>query len=246
MKTCIRIGGVLIIAVLLSCAFCGCSKIMKRGGPVTKPSLKIGGDPWAQMAEKRKALSSYEMTMDVEGKPITMTMKFENGKPLRMKMQLGEGTYMYILRDKNEQYMYNEKTKSAMKIPMKPESAAPGAPKIPDISDLKAKSPNVKSDSVDGVDCWLIETPGPDGKMVQSWVDKEYGLPRQEILGDKTIKFSYKDINSVPDSAFELPAGTKIQDMSQMMPGKPSAPKTTLTLPVRPPKAPAMPKLPGG
>lgn len=228
------------MAMLLATAFCGCSKIMKKGEPVSggngsggaaKPLLKLGGDPWSQMEAKRRALESYEMTMDADGKAMTMTVRLKDGQPVRMKMQVGEGTYIYVLRDKNETYMYDEKTKTAMKMPtkdesaQKPEAGAPGMPKMPDVEEMKAKSPNVKSESLDGVDCWVIEIPMiADGKSVKSWVDKEYGLPRQENLGDKTIKFSYKDINSVPDSAFELPAGTKIQDMSQMMPGKGGAP----------------------
>jgi len=258
MRISLRIAGALLISVLLVCASCGCSKKASRGGPVSggegvapKPSLKIGGDPWSDIAAKRKALTSYEMSMDMDGQRMTHIMKLQDGKPVRMKMEMGNGGWLITLFDEKVQYMYNEKTKTAMKMPMKDQGAetpggGSGGMKMPDMGDLKAKAPKVKSDTVDGVDCWYFEMTGPDGKVIQSWVDKEYGLPRQEKIGDKMIKFKFSNINSVPDSAFELPAGTKVQDMFQMMPGKPSAPYFTLTLPAYPPKYPATPKLPGG
>jgi outer membrane lipoprotein-sorting protein len=229
MKTSPRIVWAVLALALVLCAFAGCSKAKQNGVTATAPSgggiaAKLsGGADLKALAEKRKSLTSYVMSMEADGKQMTHTVKMANGQPVKMKMDMGGGSLMIIDMAAKTTYMYDAKTKTAMKMPQNDTSAQSGdsgMPKMPTAEEMQAKSENLRSETVDGVDCWVMGMPGPNGATAQTWIDKEWGLPRQEKVGDQLLKFKFTDINSVPDSAFELPAGAKIQDMGQMKGGK--------------------------
>ena len=207
----------------------GCSKAKKvpvAGGSGVDLSKSF---TFSQVADdlkaKQKAISSYTMVMDADGRTFTQSVKMKDGKPVRMKMDMGGQGIMLMMLDQKVHYMYNPATKTAMKMEMKGDSSAMGSvdktkmPKELKLDELKDYT--VSSETIDGVDCWKIESE-LQGQKTKNWVDKEYGLPRQETIGDKVIKMSYTNINSVPDSEFELAAGTKVQDMSAMMKGMPN------------------------
>ncbi len=178
--------------------------------------IKAGGDIWQQLGAKQKTLSSYRMTMPMQGQSMKQSIKFNDGKPQRMKMEMPGKSWMLIQLDKDVQYMFRPETGSAMKISLKgkgKEMSEKGA----DLDKLKAEAPKVSDDKVDGMDTWKLAT-----KKGTMWIDKEYGLPRQaQDPGGKITKLKYEDINSVPDSEFELPAGTKVVDMADMMKNMP-------------------------
>lgn len=226
MKISLRI--VWVVLALVLCAFTGCSKPKPNalagsapsgGGIASKLS---GGADLKALAEKRKSLTSYVMTMEADGKKMTHTMKMENGMPMKMKMDMGGGSLMIMDMVAKTVYMYDSKTNTAMKMPQgekSGQSADSGMPKMPTAAEMEARMGKPGSETVDGVECWVFTTKGADGVSSQSWIDKEWGLPRQAKDGDKVTKFNVSEINSVPDSAFELPAGAKIQDMGAMMKG---------------------------
>ncbi len=57
----------------------------------------------------------------------------------------------------------------------------------------------------------------PQDANIKDQMDKKYGLPRQMEAEGKVVKLKYEAINAVPDSEFQLPAGTKVQDMADAM-----------------------------
>jgi hypothetical protein len=70
-------------------------------------------------------------------------------------------------------------------------------------------TPKVSSEKLDGVDCWRIEVTRERGSVIM-WLDKQYGLPRQTTLGDRTARYRVEQVNAVPDSLFTLPQGVKV------------------------------------
>jgi len=189
------------------------------------------GGPGAELTRKRAALESYAMTVVVDGKPtLKQYVKFENGKLVRMKTDLGgQGGWMYLMADQGVSYIYDAKRKTAMKMQGGDEEAKkkmeslPGTPEVPDAEELAKASAKWGTETVDGVECWVIQTAvaGQDSKV---WLDKKYGLVRQMQAGDKVMKHRYEKINAVPDSEFELPPGTKIVDLAEGLPQIPNMP----------------------
>jgi outer membrane lipoprotein-sorting protein len=221
-----RMLGVALIALVILSSLGGCSKAKRTGGEVAGPTPRVAAKSSgpagiaAELKTKRESVKSYVMSMDMGGKMMTQTIKFENGQPIRMKIDLGAGGWMLVQKDKQVQYMYDPKSKTAMKMTMKEtKGEAPGkvpGMKSPDLDEFKNLKTEVKSETVDGADCWLFELSQEGQGSVKSWVDKDHGLVRQMEMGGKIMKINYDQINSVPDSEFELPAGTKVQDMSSM------------------------------
>ena len=229
---------VLVVLVLVT----GCPKPPPETGPTSAPSAKAPsteaptpapevsapkpaskGDDLASITALRKNLTSYIMTMTVAGKPVRQATKLANGKPVRIKSEVGKpGSFMLIEIDKQENYMYDAAKKTAMKMPVKPGApgSTAGGSADADLAKLEAQHPKVTSATLGGIDCWLIELAGEKGAPSQTWIDKKYGLVRQFKSGQTSMKMAYDKINAVPDSEFELPKGTKIVSV----PGAPSVP----------------------
>lgn len=213
----------MIVALLIVGLLAGCSKTKPAGRAVTPPAVKKpagNAGVFAELAQKRAGLKSYVQVMDMGGRQIKQAMKFANGQPVAMKMEMPGGGWMLVLMDEKVQYTYDPNSKTAMKMSFggnQPEQGkAPEGLKVPKLEDMKA--PNVSSDTVDGVECWKIVSPSLGGDNSAVWMDKEYGLVRQMQTGETITKIQYEQINAVPDSEFQLPPGTKVHDMSSMMP----------------------------
>jgi len=232
----------MIVPLLIVGLLAGCSKTKPVGQAVTPPAAKNpagSAGALADLGQKRASVMSYVQIMDIGGRQTKQAMKFTNGKPVAMKMQMAPGGgWILVLLDKQVEYTYDPKTKTAMKMSMGGNGSEQGKPpaglKIPKLEDMKA--PTVSSDTVDGVECWKIVSPslGSDNSAV--WMDKEYGLVRQMESGGTITKIQYEQINAVPDSEFQLPPGTKVQDMGAMMHQVPKMPQGMPQ---------GMPKIPG-
>ncbi len=239
MRTSVYLVGLVIVLTVVMVLVVGCPKPPPETGPTPtgpaktptaeapKPAAPAGGGDLASILGARKAVTSYVMTMTVGGKPVKQAAKLQDGKPVRMKMDTGKpGSFMLMEMDKQVNYMYDAAKKTAIKMPVKPGGStaeagkAPGAPDTPDLSKLEAMHPKISSATLDGLECWVLEMAGGNGASSQTWVDKQYGLVRQVVSAQTTMKMAYDKINAVPDSEFELPPGTKIVSI----PGAPSIP----------------------
>lgn len=213
---------ILIIAMagMMLVAGCGSKKQSSSSVVTTNGSKEAdapaggGASTLGDLLKKQSGLSSYVMVMDMGQMKMRMAQKMDNGKPVRMKMDMGSQGWMLMQMDKKMQYMYNPATKSAMAMPIS-DAAMQNTQKDP-LAALKAMvGSKISSETIDGVDCLKVED-----KNGTYWCEKKNGLPVQaEVMGNK-MKFKYEQINSVPDSEFELPAGVTIQQM----PAAPKAP----------------------
>ena len=166
--------------------------------------------------------------MDVGGVATMQSMKLADGVPVAMKMDMGDRGWVLTQFDKKVQYVFNPQTKVAMKTPLPQDTNIKGE-MDKQIGKFKKEGVKVTNDTVDGLACWKVAT--AEGA---AWMDKNYGLPRQMESGGKVTKLKYEAINAVPDSVFQLPAGTKVQDMADVMKQMPkNLPKGVPAIPGR-------------
>jgi outer membrane lipoprotein-sorting protein len=174
------------------------------------------------LGKKRASIMSYQLTIEVEGHKQKQMVKMKDGKIVRMWTETGEdGSALIYLLDKGVHYIYDANAKTAMKMPLGDDDEAPGEIGSMDTSfdmdDFEAHPENYKTETIDGVECWRVEVPYMGGQLPKVWVDKEWGLLRQTKAGDMTTKYNYTRINKISDDEFELPKGTKVQDLGEMM-----------------------------
>ncbi|HEY3398911.1 MAG TPA: DUF4412 domain-containing protein [Armatimonadota bacterium] len=236
---------VLLVVVLAALVFVvGCPKkqAAEPGGGAASalpappagppPAVASSSDPFADIAGKMKSLKSFEMTITSSkgGPSPKQEVQLADGKLVAARIDAGGKAGLMIINfDKNEMYMYNPATKAAMKMPMGKNNPADAMDKYgpKQLADLQAKHPKVSSETVDGADCWVLETTGAKGETSKLWVDKKLGLTRQVVTGADTTKMTYSRVNEIPNSDFELPKDAKVQSLPAMpnMPGMPKMPK---------------------
>lgn len=223
MRRYVWVLAILIVGLVSAMLAAGCGKKQQASAPASgvtasAPSAEATVDapksssPADQLKSVQGKLTSYEMSSGTGGQKMTQWMKIENGKPLRIKSDMGAMGWSLLQFDNKVQYTFDPKTQIAMKMPLNvPKNAPGGNSGIP--GSTGASIPKITSGSLDGADCWVSESNVAGAGTIKAWMDKDYGLARQVQMGDKVMKFSYDKINSVPDSEFELPAGTKVQEM---------------------------------
>jgi len=169
--------------------------------------------------------SSFEMTVTGGGEdgPNSMVMKMDETELLAMRMEM-DGDVMLLDMAEKVMYMYDTEENAAMKMPVEDEDEA-DSPNVYRFyaDDLKVSG----SETIDGVDCWVVEGMESDDAPDKAWIGKADGLMRQAQDGDDLLTFTYTRINEVPDSEFELPADAKIEDLGAMMEGLEGMGETT-------------------
>ena len=244
---------IMIVALLVSVA--GCGRLVRgaaeKAGKVAGEAIEKAGEKAAKekakdessadeedtaaeptgklsaLGKKRASVTSYELTIEVEGHKQKQLVKMKDGEVVRMWTEAGEdGSALIYLLDKRVHYIYNAKEKTAMKMPLGDDDEVPfgagGMDPTVGVDDLGDSPENLKSETIDGVECWRVEVPYMGDKLPKLWVDKEWGLVRQTTMGDATIKYDYTRINKISDDEFELPKGTKVQDLGEMMKDMPT------------------------
>lgn len=160
---------------------------------------------------------SFVMTATTEDKSTgetttaTASMMIGDQKPVKIKAEVPEGTF---IADYEENVMYTWETggDTAMKIGMGQMQESMENP----YAELDPDTKITGSETIDGVDCWVVETTDNDGATVTSWVAKDNGLV-QKMESDKAIvTYEYDRVGSVPASEFEVPEGMEIQEMPEM------------------------------
>ena len=218
--------------VLLALVLAGCTKAqppatgpgpMPAGRPAVAPPAEVGAEPGtlAEAVAVREGLQSYEMTMTIpDEEKITQLVKLEGGELVGVKMIMGGDEWMLVDKAEGVIYAYSPEMEAAVKLPM--ESGEGEGTEMPtiDVDSFDADAAIVGSETIDGVDCWVVDTTVKvEGNEAKIWVGKEDGLLRQAEAEGEVIKFTYDKINAVPDSEFELPEGIEIIDMAEMMEG---------------------------
>lgn len=89
-----------------------------------------------------------------------------------------------------------------------------------ELDDVYSSLKSSGSEVIDGHKCLIFELNSQEGLHEKIWLSSEYGIPlkMEYEQGGQTGTTEIKNIKvgNIPDSAFELPPGTEILDMSQM------------------------------
>jgi outer membrane lipoprotein-sorting protein len=182
----------------------------------------VAGTPWEQMFGARRGVSSYKSTMQQGAQKATQYVIMNNGKLVKVKLDMGNKQWLIADLTKKITYVYDPQRNVVMKMDNS-KSGMPGAPtgEFDEIGMLQKQNGKVTSGKLDGMDCWIVEMTGKSAATV--WIDKKYGLYRQIKEGGRVMTAKVEDIDKVEDKEFALPPGVKVKDMADMM--KEMAPK---------------------
>ncbi|MGD9494806.1 MAG: hypothetical protein AB7Y46_00720 [Armatimonadota bacterium] len=142
-----------------------------------------------------------------------ITMRMDGDKLAQMRTEDENGQRVMIV-DLIEDvvYIYDTSTNQGLRLPSDEQRPT----EAPD--PYEAYKPELRilgSEEIERIDCWVVETASgqSEGKM---WVGKQDGLMRQIQSPELTAVYRYTQINSVPDSAFEVPPGITMSEMGAM------------------------------
>ena len=169
---------------------------------------------------------SYDQTI-TSSRGETMTSKiWIKGNNMRME-QIAQGEKMITLMKEGTMYLYYPAQKMAMKMDISAGAGQGGQENPKDMMEyLKSvKAKPLGQERIEGKLCDVYQIIYPQtGAKSKIWVWREKKIPLKSVMtvGSETITTRYRNIQmgiNIPDSLFELPPGTQIMDMSQMLPG---------------------------
>lgn len=175
--------------------------------------------------------SSFIMKATIEykdsGRTESPTVAYKMGdmKPLKMKVEMPEGG-MILDHEERAMYTWDASSGRAMKMELTDEESAGEEP----YGQVDPDARITGSETIDGVDCWVVETTSDGGVTTKTWFAKENGLVRRTESSEVLANYQYEQVGSMPDSEFELPEGMTVQEMPAMpempeMPDMPRAPR---------------------
>lgn len=211
------------------------------GVPPTTVTPTVPTGEMGKIVTAYNKVTSYEVTTTVGGKPgLKADVKLDQGKIAAMRVKAAQG-YALVLPSEQTMYLLDTKAKTAAKLSFG-KKAQGYVGKLPSPMALATKQPTITDSKLGTVDCWLLEWTGAKGEKVQMWMDKQWGLPQKSQHGAVVTKYSYANVNKVPESVFAVPQGYKVKEMEVGAPGAGAAP----SLPPPPAAHPGPGPAPGG
>ncbi|MDP2660300.1 MAG: hypothetical protein Q8R28_06195, partial [Dehalococcoidia bacterium] len=180
----------------------------------------------SDLAAKARANTEYsfDMIVSIFGDTITATT-YVKGPKIRQEVQLGDQTAMMLVdQSQNVAYLidYGQKTATKQDVSQSTGQVNPNDAILTFPPDTRI----VGADSVDGKQALVLEVPDPD-QPSRIWVSADKGLllrvEATSTPGLVTMSFRNYKFGSLPDSLFELPAGTPIVDAPAETPGVPGS-----------------------
>jgi hypothetical protein len=157
---------------------------------------------------------SFVMTQKVtdtetdETTTFEMAMKMGEEQPLKVRMEMQQGGAL-IDYEERVQYAWTAESGTVMKMDLSETQMEHENP----YADIDPDSKITGSETIDGVECWIVETTDTEGKTVTSWVSKEHGLMQRTETENTVVEYEYQQIGSVPDSEFQVPEGMTIEEV---------------------------------
>ncbi len=177
-------------------------------------------------AEEKLTTMSYDQTITSSRGEVMTSKVWIKGNNMRTE-QIAEGEKMITLMKEGVMYLYYPAQKMAMKMDISA-GAGQGAQENPKdmmeyLKSVKAK--RLGQERIEGKLCDVYRITYPQtGTRSKIWVWREKKFPLKSVMtvGSEIMTTRYRNVQmgiNIPDSLFELPPGTQIMDMSQMMPG---------------------------
>lgn len=224
--------------VLLACmtVLAMLSMVMLTGCPTQEePDMVV--DPFAEetigngMVEDPQTVSdimgawpsSFVMHIEFEDKETgetesaTMTMMMGADGPSKMRMEMPEEAGVFIL-DHQEMMMYSwdEASGQGMMMSLAGVEEDAGMEGVANpYGEVDPETTIVGDEVVDGVDCWVAEYTA-EGEEARIWYSKENGLVQRIETDTMVANYSYSDVGTVSEDAFEVPEGIEMMDLSDL------------------------------
>lgn len=177
-------------------------------------------------AEEKLTTMSYDQTITSSRGEVMTSKVWIKGNNMRIE-QIAEGEKMITLMKEGAMYLYYPSQKMAMKMDISAGAGQGGQENPKDMIEYlkSAKAKPLGQERIEGKLCDVYRITYPQtGARSKVWVWREKKFPLKSVMtvGNETITTRYRNIQmgiNIPDSLFDLPPGTQIMDMSQMMPG---------------------------
>lgn len=225
-----------IMAALAFVVLSGCAKqaqdvdmsMSDDAGPESSTTeIPENAETLADVIDSFSMPSSFRITME-EGdnqQVMAMMMDGEQATKMRVENTTAEGTEIMIMDfEAGQMLSYNTGTNEGFSMPVTSEQT--GTPPAP-WEDYDESTAVTGSETINGVDTWVVEMEQPDASgetiTVTAWIGKEDGLTRQVKQGEKIVTMNISDVNSVPESDFKVPSDVEMTEMPMM--GGPGAPE---------------------
>lgn len=183
------------------------------------PSAGGGDDLSAIFEEMPKCVQATLITLDPDAPEMEQKIWIKE-KKMRSEMTV-EGGEAVIITDLEAGVMYTNTHETDSWVRM---TVDPGDIQMMDKEAVLDCNPEIiGSDTYDGKACTVVEYKCGD-ILTKTWIWKEKNWPLKEEITDpegRVVTVIYKDIsfNCAADSLFELPAGTRVIDLDEMMEG---------------------------
>lgn len=183
------------------------------------------------LAEQVPSSLSFDQTITSNTKMPNMNSKFyKKGDKIRMEMEMANGIKNVMIKTADKFYSVDLARGVAMAMPFSGEMQA----KMSESLDKFDKTPEqfkeyiennqmkkIGMDTVNGQLCDVYESSAVAGNNLKMWIAQNNTFPvRTEITtSEGKIVSDFKNVKinpSLDDSLFQIPAGVKVMDMSQM------------------------------
>jgi hypothetical protein len=138
-------------------------------------------------------------------------MRMGDEKPVKIRAEVAEGTAIMDYEN-SVMYSWTANSNTAMKMDLQPMDDSAANP----YTDVDPEAKITGSETVDGVECWVVETSDDQGHTATTWLAKDNGLMQRVESGEVVMTYDYEQIGGVPDSEFEVPEGMEIREMPNM------------------------------
>ena len=220
--------GLFLIGVIVSAGCVG--EKAPEGGDVS-PTGEVTAPTAPQSAQLSNLLGKVESIPSVkydrvktlsDGNEYMSKIVWEKGNKMRCQLVVkGEASDIYILdSDEEVAYRYIPKTNRAMEMDFYLARGMAGGPITETVQTFiesyeEAGLPSIEIETIDGKVCTVLGMSIPGGFLEKKmWIWQEYGLPiREETItpsGTSRTEMKNIELDHIPDSMFELPAGAEM------------------------------------
>ncbi|MEA3401337.1 MAG: hypothetical protein U9R79_08885 [Armatimonadota bacterium] len=228
---------VLAVALVGTAAMMGCPKKAPEAeeegimpGELPGEAGAPEGEPGAAAGEAKTMAdivghwpSSFVMdvyTEDASGEKhtATMTMMMGEGGVSKIKIEPTDEPGVMVM-DNEEKVMYSwdpDQGRGVRVALTEPDAEAEAQAPANPYDDVDPDAPIIGSETVDGVECWTVETSAGEGETEKVWIAKDDGLYRKMQSGDTTFTYEYSQVGEVPASTFEVPEDVEFMDLSDL------------------------------
>ncbi len=156
----------------------------------------------------------YDVVMESPEQTMEGTM-WQKGEKIRMEGEV-EGRETVVIMDTQERTVitYLPAEGVAMEVSLDEVREVQESSMKNQATDLPERNPvTIGRETVNGMDCVVVEYTHDDGTTGKMWIWREHGLPIKFEVGETVTEARNIDFGEIPDERFELPAGVEVMEV---------------------------------